>query len=69
MQNVQAGLDESASSSRIESVKTEVLKTVAYTLLYGVNEPQKIDVQYDINFYGCARRDPQIRSAIRCHKT
>ena len=51
MQNVQAGLDESASSSRIESVKTEVLKTVAYTLLYVVNEPQKIDVQYDINFY------------------
>jgi DNA-binding NtrC family response regulator len=59
MQNVQARHDESVSSSRIESVKTEVLKTVAYTLLrqvYGVTEPQKIDVQYGINFYDEVRR-------------
>jgi Response regulator containing CheY-like receiver, AAA-type ATPase, and DNA-binding domains len=59
MQKVQALHDESASGSRIDSVKTEVLKTVAYTLLrqvYGVTESQKIDIQQGINFYDEVRR-------------
>jgi DNA-binding NtrC family response regulator len=59
MQDVHTLHDESASSSRIESVKTEVLKTVAYTLLrqvYGVTEPPKVDVKQGVNFYDEVRR-------------
>lgn len=59
MQDVQALHDENASSSRIESVKTQVLKTVAYSLLrqvYGVTESQRIDIQQGINFYDEVRR-------------
>lgn len=59
MQDVQALHDKGANSSRIESVKTEILKTVAYTLLrqvYGLTESQKIDIQQGINFYDEVRR-------------
>ena len=59
MQDAQSLYDEGASSARIESVKTEVLKTVAYTLLrqvYGITEPQKLDIQQGINFYDEVRR-------------
>ena len=43
----------------MESAKSEVLRTVAYTLLrqvYGVSEPQKVDVRRGINFYDEVRR-------------
>lgn len=43
----------------IESAKSEVIKTVAYTLLrqvYGVTEPQQLDVQRGIDFYDEVRR-------------
>lgn len=59
MQDVQSLHDEAASNARIESVKTEVLKTVAYTLLrqvYGVTEPQELDIQQGVNFYDEVRR-------------
>ena len=60
MQNVQSIFrDEGASSANIESAKSEVLKTVAYTLLrqvYGVTEPQKLDVEGGVNFYDEVRR-------------
>ena len=59
MHDVQALHDEGASNSKVESVKTEVLKTVAYTLLrqvYGVTEPQKPDIKQGINFYDEVRR-------------
>jgi len=59
MQDTQSLYDEDASNSRIESVKTEVLRTVAYTLLrqvYGITEPQKLDIQQGINFYDEVRR-------------
>lgn len=59
MQDVQTLHDEDANNSKIESVKTEVLKTVAYTLLrqvYGVTEPQKPDIKEGINFYDEVRR-------------
>lgn len=60
MQNLQRTFDDGGSSKlRIESAKSEVLKTVAYTLLrqvYGVAEPQKLDVQRGINFYDEVRR-------------
>lgn len=52
MQNLQR-MDHGGASN-IESAKTEVLKTVAYTLLrqvYGVTGPRKLDVQQGINFY------------------
>ena len=55
MQNVQEVLhDDNESSARIESAKTEVLKTVAYTLLrqvYGITQPRHLDVQLGVNFY------------------
>jgi DNA-binding protein Fis len=57
MQNLQRTEDSGASN--IESAKSEVLKTVAYTLLrqvYGVSEPRKLDVQQGINFYDEVRR-------------
>jgi transcriptional regulator with GAF, ATPase, and Fis domain len=60
MQNVQERLhDDNESSARIESAKTEVLKTVAYTLLrqvYGITEPRQLDVQQGVNFYDEVRR-------------
>ena len=51
--------DDDASNAKLESAKSEVLKTVAYTILrqvYGVPEPQKLDVQQGINFYDEVRR-------------
>ncbi|SRR6266540_1257903 len=60
MQNLQRTFhDDGANNPKIELVKTEVLKTVAYTLLrqvYGVPEPQKLDVQQGVNFYEEVRR-------------
>jgi DNA-binding NtrC family response regulator len=62
MEHLQERLqDDVASNPRFEfeSAKTEVLKTVAYTLLrqvYGVTEPQKLDVQRGVNFYDEVRR-------------
>ncbi len=60
MQNLQRTFhDDSFSDAKIESAKSELLKTVAYTLLrqvYGVTEPQKLDVQRGINFYDEVRR-------------
>lgn len=51
--------DNVAGSGTIESAKREILKTVAYTLLrqvYGVTEPQKVDVRQGIDFYDEVRR-------------
>ncbi|SRR6266851_3408342 len=60
MQNLQSTFhDDGESNANIESVKTEILKAVAYTLLrqvYGVTEPQKLDVQRGVNFYDEVRR-------------
>ena len=60
MQNLQRTFhDGDAGNAQIESAKSEVLRTVAYTLLrqvYGVTEPQKLDVQRGINFYDEVRR-------------
>jgi|SRR5882672_800762 len=60
MQNVQERFHvDDESSARIESAKTEVLKTVAYTILrqvYGITEPRPLDVQLGINFYDEVRR-------------
>ena len=60
MQNLQRTFpDGGASNAKIESAKSEVLKTVAYTLLrqvYGVTEPQKLDVRRGIDFYEEVRR-------------
>jgi DNA-binding protein Fis len=60
MQNLEHTFhDVGASAAQIESAKSEVLKTVAYTLLrqvYGVTEPQKLDVQRGIDFYDEVRR-------------
>jgi len=59
MHNLQIVHSDGATNAKIEAVKTEVLKTVAYTLLrqvYGVTEPQKIDIQQGINFYDEVRR-------------
>src|SRR5882672_306106 len=60
MQNAHQILDDdNESSARIESAKTEVLKTVAYTLLrqvYGITEPRHLDVQLGVNFYDEVRR-------------
>src|SRR6266496_1084455 len=60
MQNLQRTFsDDGANNSKIELAKSEVLKTVAYTLLrqvYGVTEPQKLDVQRGVNFYDEVRR-------------
>jgi len=60
MQNLQRTFtDNSVGDAQIESAKSEVLKTVAYTLLrqvYGVTEPQKLDVQRGIDFYDEVRR-------------
>jgi DNA-binding NtrC family response regulator len=60
MQNVQERVDDDNESiARIESAKTEVLKTVAYTLLrqvYGITELRHVDVQLGVNFYEEVRR-------------
>ena len=60
MQNVQERFhDDNESSARIELAKTEVLKTVAHTLLrqvYGITEPRHLDVQLGVNFYDEVRR-------------
>lgn len=60
MQNLERTFhDDGARNTQIESAKSEVLKTVAYTLLrqvYGVTEPQKLDVQRGIDFYDEVRR-------------
>jgi DNA-binding NtrC family response regulator len=60
MQNLQRAFhDGGASNAKMESAKSEVLKTVAYTLLrqvYGITEPQKLDVRRGIDFYDEVRR-------------
>ena len=60
MQNLQRAFhDGGASKAKMESAKSEVLKTVAYTLLrqvYGVSELQKVDVRRGIDFYDEVRR-------------
>ena|GEM_PF-835284 len=51
--------DHAAGNGTIESAKREILKTVAYTLLrqvYGVTEPQKVDVREGVDFYDEVRR-------------
>jgi DNA-binding NtrC family response regulator len=51
--------DNAAGIGTIESAKREILKTVAYTLLrqvYGVTEPQKVDVRQGVDFYDEVRR-------------
>lgn len=48
-----------AYNATIESAKREILKTVAYTLLrqvYGVTEPQMVDVRQGVDFYEEVRR-------------
>jgi DNA-binding NtrC family response regulator len=60
LQNLQRRFHhDGANNLKMESAKTEVLKTVAYTLLrqvYGLTEPQKLDVQRGVNFYDEVRR-------------
>ena len=60
MQNLQRTFpDDGADNAKIESAKSEVLKAVAYTLLrqvYGVTEPQKVDVRQGVDFYDEVRR-------------
>ena len=51
--------DNAAANGTLESAKREILKTVAYTLLrqvYGVAEPQKVDVRQGVDFYDEVRR-------------
>lgn len=46
-------------AAEIENVKSEVIKTLAYTLLrevYGVDEPKKLDITKGIDFYEEVRR-------------
>src|SRR4030095_2539443 len=60
MQNLQRTFpDNGAGNTKIESAKSEVLQAVAYTLLaqvYGVTEPQKVDVREGVDFYDEVRR-------------
>ena len=61
MQNLERTFSEDVSSGRatIETAKREILKTVAYTLLrqvYGVTEPQEVDVSQGVDFYDEVRR-------------
>lgn len=61
MQNLERNFSDDTSSGRatIETAKREILKTVAYTLLrqvYGVTEPQEVDVSQGVDFYDEVRR-------------
>ena len=61
MQNLERTFSDDISSGRatIEAAKREILKTVAYTLLrqvYGVTEPQAVNVSQGVDFYDEVRR-------------
>ncbi|HEV7683733.1 MAG TPA: helix-turn-helix domain-containing protein [Pyrinomonadaceae bacterium] len=61
MQNLERTFSDDISGGRaaIEAAKREILKTVAYTLLrqvYGVTEPQEVDVSPGVDFYDEVRR-------------
>ncbi|HEV7746092.1 MAG TPA: helix-turn-helix domain-containing protein [Pyrinomonadaceae bacterium] len=61
MQNLERtfSTDNSGARATIEAAKREILKTVAYTLLrqvYGVTEPQAVDVSQGVDFYDEVRR-------------
>jgi DNA-binding NtrC family response regulator len=61
MQNLERTFSEDILSGRatIEAAKREILKTVAYTLLrqvYGVTEPQEVNVSQGVDFYDEVRR-------------
>ena len=61
MQNLERTFSDNTPGGRttIEAAKREILKTVAYTLLrqvYGVTEPQEVDVRKGVDFYDEVRR-------------